>query len=252
MSQREQTRGAILLDKDGVLVDFQRTWKPAIRRAALAVAGQDEALALKLLEGVGYDRATDSFLPGSIWAAGTQEELFDAWHEMLPGTPRDHVVRTVSAILEAAVPEPVIPLPELRVLMQRARKAGWKLAVVTNDLTASAERTARLHEIDHLLDTVIGSDQCARPKPHPDLVRHAAQRLALPPEGMVMIGDNVHDGEMARRAGCKAFIGVLSGTSGHADLAPLARHVVRDVGEALRTILRETEGRHLPLRQQAE
>ncbi len=237
MSAGREARGAILLDKDGVLVDFHRTWKPAIRRAALAVAEGDEALALTLLKVVGHDRRTDSFLPGSIWAAGTQEELFDAWHGLLPRMTREQIAAIVSAVLEAAVPEPVVPLPVLRDLMGKARAAGWKLAVVTNDLTGSAEKTARLHEIDHLLDAVIGSDLCERPKPHPDLVFRAADTLSLPPGRMVMVGDNVHDGEMARRAGCATFIGVLSGTSGHAELAPLAAHVVADVAAALELVL---------------
>ncbi len=242
------TPGAILLDKDGVLVDFHRTWKPAIKRAAARVARlaamnreRREKLAARLLTAVGHDAATDTFLPGSVWAAGTQEELFDAWAAILPGTPRAAIAAEVTAELKATPPHPVVPPRTLVALLRDARKAGWKMAVVTNDLTASARATAGLHGYAHLLDAVIGADQVARPKPHPDLVRHAEQVLDLPAARMVMVGDNVHDGEMARAAGCAAFIGVTCGTSGHADLAPLATAVVEDVAAALRHILRLEE-----------
>ena len=240
--------GAILLDKDGVLVDFHRTWKPAIKRAAARVArlasvdaARQEELAAHLLAIVGHDATTDTFLPGSIWAAGTQEELFDAWAAELPGVPRQAIAAEVTAELSAAEPLPPVPLEELIRWLDAARAAGWKLAVVTNDLTASARATAQRHGYARLLDAIIGSDLVERPKPHPDLVHHAARVLGLLPRRMIVVGDNVHDGEMARAAGCAAFIGVTSGTSGHADLAPLAHAVETDVTTALRRILHMVE-----------
>ena len=239
----EDMKGAILLDKDGVLVDFHRTWKPAIKRAAARVArlaapaGEAEALAARLLAIVGHDADTDTFLPGSIWAAGTQEELFDAWSEALPGTAREAIAAEVTAELSAAEPLPPVPLPGLLEAPEQARHSGWKLAVVTNDLTRSARATAQRHGYAHLLDAVIGSDLVARPKPAPDLVHRAAAELSLPSARMVVIGDNVHDGEMARAAGCAAFIGVTSGTSGKEDLAGLAMAVEADVLGALHRVL---------------
>jgi len=263
---------AILLDKDGVLVDFHTTWKPAIKQAAVCVAIQalkvmdgnassapeedhdafvqfpasDQTdipayeahfLATNLLQQVGYDAQQDSFLPGSIWAAGTQEELFDTWSKTLPALPRQRIAKIVSEVLRAAEPKPVVPASRLLPLMRQVRARGCKLAVVTNDLTASAQATARRQGMADLLDAVIGADQCARPKPHPDLVWHASRMLGIPPQRMLMIGDNMHDAEMARRGACAGFIGVLSGTSGHDDLAPLADAVVEDVAAALKCAL---------------
>ncbi len=242
-----QLPAAILLDKDGVLVDFHRTWKPAIKQAAAKVAAMAEnpagigRLAHELLAAVGYEAARDTFLPGSIWAAGTQEELFDAWAALLPALPRAHIARTVGEVLRAATPQPVVEPAKLLPLMRQARAAGFRLAIVTNDLTESARATARLQGMDSLLDAVIGADLCTRPKPHPDLVHEAERALGLPATRMVMVGDNVHDGEMARRGGCAGFIGVLSGTSGAADLQPLADALAADVGEALRLLLLQSE-----------
>ena len=44
----------------------------------------------------------------------------------------------------------------------------------------------------------------------------------LAPAAVAVVGDSFHDLEMGRRAGAGLRIGVLSGASGHADLAPAA------------------------------
>jgi phosphoglycolate phosphatase len=44
-----------------------------------------------------------------------------------------------------------------------------------------------------------------------------------------VVGDNMHDLEMGRGAGAGLLVGVLTGTSGEADLAPLADHVIADI-----------------------
>ena len=234
---------AILLDKDGVLVDFHRTWLPAIKKVARAVAEGDEELALKLLVAVGYDEARDDFLPGSIWAGGTLEELIDHWHGMLRGAPRARIATVVHDILIATEPQPAIPLPRLRALLAQARARDVKVAIVTNDVTRSTERTAALFGIADVLDAIICADQCARGKPHPDLVHEAERRLGLAAADMAMVGDNAHDALMARAAGCGLMVGVESGTSGRADLEPLCDIVLPHVGEALEWLLGARDAR---------
>ena len=46
---------------------------------------------------------------------------------------------------------------------------------------------------------------------------------------VAMVGDNRHDMEMGRTAGCGACVGVLTGTSAAADLAPLATVVLDSI-----------------------
>ena len=54
-----QIRG-VLLDKDGTLLDYARTWVPINRQVALAAARGDKALADQLLLAGGHDPATDA------------------------------------------------------------------------------------------------------------------------------------------------------------------------------------------------
>jgi phosphoglycolate phosphatase len=53
----------------------------------------------------------------------------------------------------------------------------------------------------------------------------------VPVREIAVIGDNAHDLEMARSAGAGAAIGVLSGNSRAADLAPFADAILEGVGE---------------------
>ena len=45
------------------------------------------------------------------------------------------------------------------------------------------------------------------------------------------LGDNLHDMKEARNGKAGLAIGVLSGNSAHADLAPLADHVIADIAQ---------------------
>lgn len=64
---------------------------------------------------------------------------------------------------------------------------------------------------------VIGSDEVARPKPAPDIVRLAVDRLGVPPDEAVMVGDAATDVVSARGAG----VPVAAALWGSLDLAGL-------------------------------
>jgi phosphoglycolate phosphatase len=67
--------GGILFDKDGVFVDFERTWTPVLKAIAAELSQGDAAHAHQLLQVAGFDVAADRFMPGSVWAAGHADDL---------------------------------------------------------------------------------------------------------------------------------------------------------------------------------
>jgi phosphoglycolate phosphatase len=76
----------ILFDKDGTLIDYQRTWVPIHKEVALYAARGDTALAAELLRRYGQDPDSDAVMPNSVLAAGSVDDIADA----LPGTWRPH------------------------------------------------------------------------------------------------------------------------------------------------------------------
>jgi phosphoglycolate phosphatase len=228
---------AVIFDKDGVLVDFERTWTPAIRAAALDFAEGDAARAHELLVRVGFDENSGTFLPGSIWAAGTNAELIDAWAADTDEEHRAALIAKMDRHCETTSPVPLAPLADMQARFAALKAAGLKTAIVTNDTTASARNTARAFGISAHVDFICGFDAVTNPKPAPDPVLAFTGLSGVVPERMAVIGDNIHDAEMAQAAGCALFIGVLSGNSGHADLAHLADALVADVCEAVEYLL---------------
>jgi phosphoglycolate phosphatase len=87
----------ILLDKDGTIIDYWRTWVPVNREAALYAARGDAALAAELLRLGGHDPDTDRIMPGAPLAAGDFTDIAEAFAlhpdvasaaELVPGIAR--------------------------------------------------------------------------------------------------------------------------------------------------------------------
>jgi pyrophosphatase PpaX len=66
-------------------------------------------------------------------------------------------------------------------------------------------------------DDIIGSDRVKHPKPSPEGIHLLASRWHLPPDRVVMVGDQWFDIEAGKRAGC-VTVGVLSGFISRADM----------------------------------
>ena len=84
--------------------------------------------------------------------------------------------------------------------LRRLRAAGLELAVVANwDVTLS-EHLAALG-LSELLTIVVTSAEAGVPKPHARPFELALERLAVPPERALHVGDSPADEEGARAAG---------------------------------------------------
>lgn len=222
---------AILFDKDGTLLDFNATWLEFVREIAAEAAAGVADRRDELLAAAGYDHASAKFRAGSPVAAGTSADIISV---MFPGLSLDERRERVAdtdrrAALLAS--ERAIPLPGVIQALGVLHGSGYRLGIATNDATAGAEATLLAFGIAHLFDAAYGYDAVANPKPAPDVVLAFADTLGIRPHEVAMVGDNLHDLEAARAAGAGLAIGVLSGNSAHADLAPLAHAVLGSVAD---------------------
>ncbi len=103
------------------------------------------------------------------------------------------------------------------------------MGVATNDRTGPSSEALSAIGLGDFFATVLGYDAVAHPKPAPDMVLAFAATTGLTPAEVVMVGDNPYDLVMARSAGAGAAIGVLSGNSAAADLAPFADAVLDSI-----------------------
>lgn len=221
----------ILFDKDGTLLDFEATWGPLYRRLALELAGDDMEKAQSLLLAGGLDPVSGRVVAGSVLGAGTTHDIVDLWFPQLPEPEFAEMVRRIDAAFHAHGSASSVPVPRLIETIQRLVGDGYLLGVATNDSTHAARHAIAAVGVDAHLPHVHGYDSVARPKPAPDLVHAFAEAAGLKPGEIAVVGDNRHDLEMARAAGAGAAIGVLTGNSGLADLAPLADAVLKSIAD---------------------
>jgi len=80
---------------------------------------------------------------------------------------------------------------------------GKRLGLVTSKVRAGAERGLRVTGLDASFDVIVGADDVRNPKPHPEPVLVALERLGTTPAETVFIGDSRHDIESGRAAGVK-------------------------------------------------
>lgn len=86
--------------------------------------------------------------------------------------------------------------------LEQLRNRDLKLGVVSNALQRSAEATLEHYGLIDYLDIVLGGDQTAKPKPHPEPLWTVCRKLGVPVERTLMVGDSANDVTAARAAGC--------------------------------------------------
>jgi phosphoglycolate phosphatase len=219
----------ILFDKDGTLIDFNSSWSRAYRELSLDLCGGDNAAAVALLAAGGLDPATGVCRPGSVLAAGNTIDIARFWFPQLAGLELQTLVaRMDSVFYENGIRYSVL-LPGAAEVLIDLQRSGYVMGVATSDGTAATKAALSALGLTQYLPHVFGYDSVPRPKPAPDIVHAFCAVTGLEAADIVVIGDNVHDLEMARSACAGAAIGVLSGTSREADLAPLSDAILPSI-----------------------
>jgi phosphoglycolate phosphatase len=90
--------------------------------------------------------------------------------------------------------------------LSKLRGAGFRLAVVTNKASRFVAPHLAHAGIDAFFDTTVGGDDARAKKPDPAPLDLVAERFALRPEHLLMVGDSANDALAARAAGCPVLI----------------------------------------------
>jgi len=176
------TFGTFLFDLDGTLIDsvelILRSYRHTLRTHR-GVEPPDELW----LKGLGTPirvqlrQWTDD--PAEIDAMAQTYTTYNLEHH-------DALVRPYDGIVSAVT---------------RLRERGKRLGLVTSKVRSTALRGLRLAGIADAFDVIVGADEVFHPKPHPEPVLTALERLGVGREDVVFIGDARHDMVCGRAAG---------------------------------------------------
>ena len=88
-------------------------------------------------------------------------------------------------------------------VVEQLKEGGKRLGLVTSKMRSGALRGLAVAGLDTAFAAIVGADEVEHPKPHPEPVLKALQRLGARPGEAVFIGDSRHDIECGRAAGVR-------------------------------------------------
>lgn len=234
------TYKGIVFDKDGTLIDFNSTWLPVYRYAALEVAKNNRPLADELLNQHGYDPDASRFIGGSLLAVGNNHAIAHAWARHLVDVDDETEIETLSVrlnqIFQQQVALSATPVQGLKATLQHLTRAGLKLGVATSDSYQGIHNTLEAFDVISEFEFLCGYDSGHGLKPDPGMVLAFCAAMSLEPAEVIVVGDNRHDIEMGKNARAGYCIGVLTGTSTRDELEDLADVVFDDITDLVQLI----------------
>jgi phosphoglycolate phosphatase len=234
---RDYTGFLCIFDKDGTLIDFNAMWATWLIDLArqLQTACRElnrnphdiraHEIPERLFRAMDVDATSGRVIPGGHFAVEPMARLREITVETL---------RTAGLGAGAAeqivdqtwyLPDPVAlarPLADLPAIFGTLQARGIRIAVATSDDHAPTQATLASLGVAGLVDAIVGADDGLPNKPAPDMVLRLCRDLGVPPAQTAVVGDAVADMQMARAATVGLAIGVLSGLSSAALLAPYA------------------------------
>jgi pyrophosphatase PpaX len=102
------------------------------------------------------------------------------------------------------------PFPGAAETVAELERRGYLLAIVTSKHRRSALRGMELCGIVSHFDVIVTPEDVREPKPHPEPVLFALEKLGVRPEEALFVGDSPHDVAAGKAAGTRTA-GVLWG-----------------------------------------
>lgn len=205
------SRGAILFDIDGTLVDSTYhhaiAWFRSFRGHGLTVP----VFELHRSIGMGGDRLV-AHVAGDEVEQRLGDQLRDGWEKEY-----------------AALVDEVPALPGAAALVEELAGAGYEIGFASSGKSRFSQKSVDVLGVESWLDAMTSSDDAEQSKPAPDILTATLDRLGS--DRSVLLGDTPYDVESAERIGLRC-VSVLTGGFSRAELEEAgAAHVVGELTE---------------------
>jgi phosphoglycolate phosphatase len=251
---RDYTGFLCIFDKDGTLIDFHAMWATWVTDLARQLEATSTKLRIendklrnsspqdqfsipdRLFQAMDFDPASGRVIAGGRLAVEPMARLRALTVDVVCAAGLDPAAAEQAVEAAWRPPDPVAlarPLADLPSLFAALRGRGIRIAVATSDDRAPTEATMASLGVATLVDAVIGADDGVPIKPAPDMVLRLCSDLGIPPAQAVVVGDAVADLQMGRAARAGLVVGVLSGLTSAALLAPHADVVIASVADLI-------------------
>jgi phosphoglycolate phosphatase-like HAD superfamily hydrolase len=230
----------VVFDKDGTLIDFHAMWSVWIEALAQTLErAADQPLIGAIYAVVQYDAVRRRAVAGGALAIAPMRDLRRMVTDTLVGAGVERPRAEEVIQKNWFVPDPAAmasPLADLHGLFAALRGCGIQVAVATSDDRAATLATLAALGLEPWVAACACADDAIQPKPAPDMLLALCRTLDVRPAQTLVVGDSAADLRMGLAAGVGMRVGVLSGISDRAALAPFADTIIRSVAELVTSV----------------
>lgn len=177
---------AVLFDLDGVLVDA-REWHWEALNQALRLFGHE----------IGREEHLTTFdgLP-------TRKKLdYLIQHRGFPKGLAPIINQLKQVYTKQLIDRHCFPVFHIEYAVSRLKSEGYRIAVCTNSIRETCDMMLGRSGLLDYFDLTLSNQDCAKPKPAPDIYVTAMERLGVSPSNTVIVEDNEYGIQAAAAAG---------------------------------------------------
>jgi HAD superfamily hydrolase (TIGR01549 family) len=177
---------AVLFDMDGVLIDSHDAWFDRYNAS---------------LKHFGFDEINDEEFDKYVWAVSFKENA----KNYFPGIAVEQILGFYHKTFDK-FSKKIKKMKSVENILKILKEKNFKIGLTSNTTSTIVRKVLQKINIQSHFDIILGGEQIQNPKPDPEIILKACQKLNIKPREAVLVGDTVYDEQAAKAAGC-GFIG---------------------------------------------